>query len=55
MILPLPCFDTRDLSASLETAGFTGLHVERVYEVVRDGATYPLFLATSTKIASPVT
>ncbi|WP_027945893.1 class I SAM-dependent methyltransferase [Amycolatopsis taiwanensis] len=43
-------FDTQDLSTKLESAGFTDVHVEQVYEVVKDGATYPLFLATCTKV-----
>ncbi|TNC21568.1 class I SAM-dependent DNA methyltransferase [Amycolatopsis alkalitolerans] len=42
-------FDTGDLSARLESAGFADVHVEQVYEVVRDGAAYPLFLAAGTK------
>lgn len=42
-------FDTDDLSARLGAAGFTGVHVEQVYDLVKDGATYPLFLATGTK------
>jgi ubiquinone/menaquinone biosynthesis C-methylase UbiE len=44
-------FDAHDLSTRLESAGFTEVHVEQVYEVVRDGATYPLFLATCTRSA----
>lgn len=44
-------FDMHDLSAELESAGFTDVHIEQVYEVVKDGATYPLFLATGTKTA----
>ena len=42
-------FDAGDLSAQLESVGFTDVRVEKVHEVVRDGATYPLFLATCTK------
>ena len=44
-------FDTGDLSARLGSAGFTGVRVEQVYDVVKDGATYPLFLAVGTKTA----
>lgn len=43
-------FDIHDLSARLESAGFTGISVEQaVYEVVKDGTNYPLFLAVGTK------
>jgi ubiquinone/menaquinone biosynthesis C-methylase UbiE len=42
-------FDTDDLSARLESAGFTDVRVERIYDVVKDGATYPLFLAVCTR------
>jgi ubiquinone/menaquinone biosynthesis C-methylase UbiE len=38
-------FDTHDLSARLESAGFTDVRVERIHEMVKNGATYPLFLA----------
>jgi len=44
-------FDTHDLSARIESAGFTDVHVERIYEVIKDGTSYPLFLATCTKAA----
>lgn len=45
-------FDVHDLSARLESAGFTGIHVEpAVYEVIKDGAGYPLFLVTGTLAA----
>jgi predicted TPR repeat methyltransferase len=44
-------FDVHDLTARLESAGFTGVRAEQVHEVVKDGATYPLFLATCTKAA----
>jgi predicted TPR repeat methyltransferase len=44
-------FDTGELSAKLSSAGFTDVHVEHVYELVKDGATYPLFLATCAKTA----
>jgi ubiquinone/menaquinone biosynthesis C-methylase UbiE len=42
-------FDAHNLSARLKSAGFTDVRIERIYEVVKDGATYPLFLATCTK------
>jgi hypothetical protein len=42
-------FDTHDLSTGLESAGFTDVRVEQIYEVVKDGATYPLFLAACTR------
>ena len=44
-------FDTRDLSTRLESAGFTDVCVEQIYEVIKDGATYPLFLAACTRAA----
>lgn len=44
-------FDTGDLSAKLEAAGFTEVHVEQVHEIVRDDGTYPLFLAVGTRAA----
>lgn len=46
-------FDTGDLSTRLSAAGFTDVHVERIYDVVKGGTTYPLFLATCTKPARP--
>lgn len=42
-------FDTGDLSARLASAGFTDVRVERVYDVVKDGTAYPLFLAVATR------
>lgn len=42
-------FDTDDLSARLASAGFTDVRVEQVYDVVKDGTAYPLFLAVATK------
>lgn len=42
-------FDPHDLSASLESAGFTDVRVEQIHEMVKDGATYPLFLAVCTR------
>jgi predicted TPR repeat methyltransferase len=42
-------FDTHDLSARLESAGFTDVRVEQIHEIVKDGATYPLFLAACTR------
>jgi predicted TPR repeat methyltransferase len=42
-------FDVHDLSTKLETAGFTDVRIEQIYDVVKDGASYPLFLATGTK------
>jgi ubiquinone/menaquinone biosynthesis C-methylase UbiE len=44
-------FDTHDLSGTLSSAGFADVHIEQIYAVVKDGATYPLFLATCTKAA----
>lgn len=44
-------FDAHDLTNRLESAGFTGVRVEHVYDVVKDDASYPLFLATGTKPA----
>jgi predicted TPR repeat methyltransferase len=42
-------FDTHDLSARLESAGFTDVRVEQIHEVVKNSATYPLFLAACTR------
>lgn len=42
-------FDPDDLSARLESAGFTDIRVERIYDVVKDGSSYPLFLAVCTR------
>jgi predicted TPR repeat methyltransferase len=42
-------FDTHDLSARLESAGFTDVRVEQIHEMVKNGATYPLFLAACTR------
>ena len=42
-------FNTRELSTRLKSAGFTDIHIEQVHEIVRDDATYPLFLATCTR------
>lgn len=42
-------FDTGDLSARLASAGFTDVRVEQVYDVVKDGTAYPLFLAVATR------
>lgn len=42
-------FDTHDLSVQLSSAGFTDVRIEQIYELVKDGATYPLFLATCTR------
>jgi ubiquinone/menaquinone biosynthesis C-methylase UbiE len=44
-------FDTHDLSARLELAGFTDVRVEEIHEMVKGGATYPLFLAACTRAA----
>lgn len=44
-------FDVHELSAELVSAGFSDVRVEQVYEVVRDGTAYPLFLATCTRAA----
>lgn len=46
-------FDTDDLTARLASAGFTGVHVEQVHEVVKDGAAYPLFMAVGTRAPRP--
>jgi ubiquinone/menaquinone biosynthesis C-methylase UbiE len=42
-------FDTGDLATRLESAGFTGVHVELVHEVVKNEVAYPVFLAACTK------
>lgn len=42
-------FDAHDLSARLESAGFTDVRVEQIHEMVKNGATYPLFLAACTR------
>ena len=42
-------FDRAALASSLHDAGFGDVRFERCYEMVRDGATYPLFLATSVR------
>jgi ubiquinone/menaquinone biosynthesis C-methylase UbiE len=42
-------FDTHDLSAKLESAGFTDVQVEQIYQLAKGGTTYPLFLATCAK------
>lgn len=44
-------FDTGDLSARLEAAGFTDVRVEQIHQMVKGGATYPLFLATCVRAA----
>jgi predicted TPR repeat methyltransferase len=42
-------FDTQDLSARLESAGFTDVRIEQIHEMVKNGVTYPLFLAACTR------
>jgi predicted TPR repeat methyltransferase len=42
-------FDTHDLAARLESAGFTDVRVEQIHEMVKNSATYPLFLAACTR------
>lgn len=44
-------FDIHDLSTRLESAGFIDVRVEQIYEVVKDGAAYPLFMATCARAA----
>ncbi|MGH8866524.1 MAG: class I SAM-dependent DNA methyltransferase [Actinomycetes bacterium] len=44
-------FTAHDLSARLASAGFTVVRVEQIYDVVKDGIAFPLFLATCTRAA----
>lgn len=41
-------FGRAALGEKLETAGFRDMHFQRIHEIVKDGATYPLFLMTAT-------
>jgi ubiquinone/menaquinone biosynthesis C-methylase UbiE len=45
-------FDTDDMARRLDGAGLADVSIQRTYDMVRDGVTYPLFLATGTKSAS---
>ena len=40
------------LASSLHQAGFTGVEFQPCHRVIRDGVTYPLFLATCTRHTS---
>ncbi|HXY92096.1 MAG TPA: class I SAM-dependent methyltransferase [Acidimicrobiia bacterium] len=42
-------FDRAGLASILERVGFTDVTFEHCHDMVRDGVTYPLFLATATK------
>lgn len=42
-------FDQAALTSDLSEAGFTDIRFQRCHEMVRDGRTYPLFLATSVR------
>ena len=42
-------FDTEDMARRLDAAGLADVSIHRTYDMVRDGVTYPLFLATATK------
>lgn len=42
-------FERGDLTARLEAAGFADVSFATVHHVVRDGASYPVFLATATR------
>jgi hypothetical protein len=42
-------FDRSALGSSLERAGFTDVTFRHCHDMERDGATYPLFLATGTR------
>jgi predicted TPR repeat methyltransferase len=44
-------FDRGALGSSLERAGFSNVAFRHCYDMERDGATYPLFLATAVKRA----
>jgi len=44
-------FNRAALASALSHAGFTDLSFERCHEIVRDGRSYPLFLATSVRKA----
>lgn len=42
-------FDHDSLADDLRKAGFTDVSFQRCHQIVRDGRTYPLFLATATR------
>lgn len=42
-------FDHETLADDLRKAGFTDVSFQRCHQIVRDGHTYPLFLATATR------
>lgn len=42
-------FDHDALADDLRTGGFTNISFQRCHQLVRDGRTYPLFLATATR------
>jgi ubiquinone/menaquinone biosynthesis C-methylase UbiE len=42
-------FNTDDMAGRLDGAGLADVSIQRTYDMVRDGVTYPLFLATGTK------
>jgi predicted TPR repeat methyltransferase len=42
-------FDHTGLADDLRAAGFTNVSFQRCHHIVRDGRTYPLFLATATR------
>ncbi len=42
-------FDHDALAKDLRKAGFTNVSFQRCHQIVRDGRTYPLFLATATR------
>jgi ubiquinone/menaquinone biosynthesis C-methylase UbiE len=46
-------FKRSALASQLADAGFTGIAFQDCHEVVRDGARYPVFLATCTRDAAP--
>ena len=46
-------FDHSALAADLDHSGFTSVTFQRCHQIVRDGRTYPLFLATASREPTP--
>ncbi|HSL57603.1 MAG TPA: class I SAM-dependent methyltransferase [Acidimicrobiales bacterium] len=46
-------FAPDDLADRLTRAGFTDVGIDTVHHIERDGGTYPVFLATGTRVARP--